>query len=394
MPQMKLSNKSARDAKCPEDESKVYFFDTQLTGFMLEVRASGGKTFYIRYRDARGIQRQFKIGTAPPITADDARKQALKILGRIAIGENPAEDRTALRAMPTLEAFVTERYLPYIKGYKRSYRADDSYLRNHILPRFGKMYLDQITRPDVIDFHHKNRASHLAIGTTNRLMILLRYIYNLALKWDVPGVTENPTNGIPLFEANNARERYLTREEVQRVCEALLTSKSPMLRYIVLMLILTGARKHEVLEAKWEDFDIDRRFWRIPMCKAGKSRVIPISDGVLDLLKIVPRIEGSAYLFANPKTLKHLTPINDSWNIVRIKAGLPEVRIHDLRHSFASFLINSGRSLYEVQQLLGHSSIRMTQRYAHLAPSTLLAASNVAAEAAGISFQLPPPIKT
>ena len=220
-------------------------------------------------------------------------------------------------------------------------------------------------------------------------MVLLRYIFNLAIKWETPGVTENPTNGIPLFEANNARERYLTREEVQRLCDALLESKSPMLRYIVLMLILTGARKHEVLEAKWEDFNFEQRFWRIPMTKAGKARVVPISDGVLDLLKVVPRIDGSAYLFANPKTLKHVSPISDSWHAVRAKAGLPDVRMHDLRHSFASFLINAGRTIYEVQQLLGHSSIKMTQRYAHLAPSTLLSAANVAAEAAGISFPTP-----
>ena len=390
MPQMQLTNKSARDANCPEGEAKVYLFDTQLTGFMLEVRASGGKTFYIRYRDARGVQRQFKIGTAPSLSADDARKQAQKLLGRIAIGDDPSEKREVLRSIPTLASFVADRYMPYIRTYKRSARADDSYLRNHILPQFGDKHLDQITKHDAIEFHHKNRASHLAIGTTNRLMILLRFIFNLAIKWEIPGITENPTNGIPLFEANNARERYLSREEVQRLCVALLESKSPMLRYIVLMLILTGARKHEVLEAKWEDFDFDRRFWRIPMTKAGKSRIVPISDGVLDLLKVVPRIAGSAYLFANPKTLKHLSPITDSWHAVRAKAGLPDVRMHDLRHSFASFLINSGRSLYEVQQLLGHSSIKMTQRYAHLAPSTLLAASNVAADAAGISFPSPP----
>ena len=389
MPQMQISNKSARDAKCPDGEAKVYFFDTQLTGFVLEVRASGGKTFYIRYRDTRGVQRQFKIGPAPALSADNARRQAQKLLGRVALGEDPAQQKEILQSVPSFDKFVTERYLPYIRSYKRSYRADDSYLRNHILPQFGQKHLDQITKHDVIEFHHKNRASHLAIGTTNRLMILLRYIFNLAIKWETPGVTENPTNGIPLFEANNARERYLTREEVQRLCDALLESKSPMLRYIVLMLILTGARKHEVLEAKWEDFNFEQRFWRIPMTKAGKARVVPISDGVLDLLKVVPRIDGSAYLFANPKTLKHLSPITDSWHAVRAKAGLPDVRMHDLRHSFASFLINAGRTIYEVQQLLGHSSIKMTQRYAHLAPSTLLSAANVAAEAAGISFPTP-----
>ena len=194
MTYLQLSAKAARDAKCPEGDAKIYYFDTQLTGFVLEVRASGGKTFYIRYRDARGVQRQFKIGTAPPLSADDARKQAQKLLTGVALGEDPAQKRDILRAVPTLEAFITDRYMPYIKGYKRSWRTDDSYLRNHILPRFGKCHLDQITKRDVIEFNHANKTSHLAIGTTNRLLILLRYIFNLAIKWDISGVSENPVS--------------------------------------------------------------------------------------------------------------------------------------------------------------------------------------------------------
>lgn len=247
--------------------------------------------------------------------------------------------------------------------------------------------MDQITKQNVVDFHNKNKASYLALGTTNRLMVLLRYVFNLAIKWDIPGITKNPTNGIPLFDANNARERYLTREEVQRLCDVLAESKSEMLHNIVLMLILTGARKHEVLEAKWPDFNLAQRFWRIPRTKSGKVRFIPLSDSVLELLNTIPRAEDSQFLFPSSKPPEHLTRLESSWNNARKKAGLDDLRIHDLRHSFASFLVNSGRTLYEVQQLLGHANMKMTQRYAHLAPSTLLAASNCAAFAAGITIQ-------
>ena len=138
-----------------------------------------------------------------------------------------------------------------------------------------------------------------------------------------------------------------------------------------------------MLDARWQDFDFERRLWRIPTTKAGKPRHVPLSDGVLSLLTTMPKNLKSDYVFANPETTKPYVSIFCSWNTARTKAGLSDVRVHDLRHSFASLLINSGRSLYEVQKLLGHTQIKTTQRYAHLAPGTLLAASNAATQAVG-----------
>lgn len=386
MPKALISTKIVRDVVCPNGKARLEYFDTKVPGFVLEVRASGGKTFYVRYRDQRGTQRQFKVGTAEILSADDARKQAQKLLARIAMGEDPREERAVLRKVPTLAAFVADRYLPYAKAHKRSWRADDSYLRHHILPDFGAKHLDQIAKHEIIEWHHKNRGSHLAVATTNRLMILLRYIYNLAIRWGVPGVAKNPTEGIPLFAVNNQRERYLSPEEAQRLCAAARDTTNAMLGYIVPMLILTGARKHEVMEAPWADFDFERRYWRIPTSKAGKARYVPLSAGALRLLEAVPRFHGCQYVFPNPETKLPYSLSCRAWRTVRKRAGLDDVRMHDLRHSFASFLVNSGRSLYEVQQILGHQSMRMTQRYAHLSQETLLSAANAAAEAAGIGF--------
>jgi integrase len=142
------------------------------------------------------------------------------------------------------------------------------------------------------------------------------------------------------------------------------------------MLILTGARKREVLDAKWEDFDLQRSQWRIPTTKAGRPRYVPISGGVVNLLACIPR-NDCPYVFANPKTGKPYVSIFNGWNTARKQAGLAEVRIHDLRHSFASFLINGGRSIYEVQRILGHTQIKTTQRYAHLSHDTLLDAADI-----------------
>jgi len=177
------------------------------------------------------------------------------------------------------------------------------------------------------------------------------------------------------MKEDSVKERFLSTEEVQRLYGVLTRSDNMMLQYIIPMLILTGARKREVLDARWEDFDYERRLWRIHTTKLGKPRFVPMSDGVMILLESLPRF-GCQWAFPNPKKLKPFVSIFHSWHSARCEAGLADVRIHDLRHSYASFLVNAGRSLYEVQRLLGHTQIKTTQRYAHLSHDTLMDATN------------------
>ena len=186
---------------------------------------------------------------------------------------------------------------------------------------------------------------------------------------------------MPLLEVNNKKERYLSHVEARRLYDALCFSENTMLKFIVPMLILTDARKREVLDAKWTDFDLERRIWRIPTTKAGKARHVPLSDGVMHLLSMMPR--DSQWVFPNLATSKPFVSVDCAWHTGRTKAGLADVRMHDLRHSFASLLINSGRTLYEVQHILGHTQVKTTQRYAHLSQDRLLAASNAATLAVG-----------
>ena len=258
-----------------------------------------------------------------------------------------------------------------------------SLLKNHLLPRFGKRYMDELTRQDIVKMHADRRAAGAAPGSANRLLIMMRYIFNLAIKWEVPGIKGNPCKGIPLYEENNKRERYLSIEEAQRLYEAVCVSENSMLRYIIAMLILTGARKREVLDAKWQDFDFNRRIWRIPMSKSGKARHVPLSDSALTLLTTMPRKPGCDWAFANPDTCKPYVSIFYAWNTARKKVGLQDVCVHSLRHTHASYLINAGRTLYEVQHILGHTQVKTTQRYAHLSQDTLLAAANAATVAVG-----------
>ena len=388
MPVVTLTANLIRTASCPPGKGKVDYFDDRRTGLLFEVRASGGKTWYLRYTDARGAQRQHRIANASDMPLDQARKAATELRGQIAQGHDPSEQKAILRSVPTFADFMAERYMPFVKGYKKSWVSDDCYTRNHLLPVFGKKHLDEITKHDVIAFHHGVKAKGLALGTANRCLILLRYAMNLAVRWEIPGITKNPTKDVPLFEDTNKKERYLTETEAQMLYCAVKASVNPMLQYIIPMLFLTGARKREVLDAKWEEFDLERRQWRVSVTKAGKPRYVPLSDGVIQLLTTMPR-EHRIWVFPNPKTLKPYVSIFCTWDTARNAAGLADVRIHDLRHSFASFLVNAGRSLYEVQKILGHTQIKTTQRYAHLSQDTLIEAANAVPFALTVPMLMP-----
>lgn len=388
MPTITLDAYAVRTATCPSDKKKLDLYDTAMPGFVLEVRPSGGRTYYLRYRDTHGKQRQHRIGDASGISFEQARNAAQIVRARAILGESPADEKKLLRTIPTLEAFASERYLPYIKGAKRSWDTDESFLRNHVLPKWGKLHLDEITQRDVIEFHHALRAKGYAPATANRAIILTRYMYNLGKKWKIPGTEQNPASGVELFEENNKRERYLTAEEVQRLVATVRNSDNSQLQYIVPLLLLLGCRKRELLDAEWSHFDLERRTWRIPISKTGKARHVPLSADVIALLGQVPRWDGCPYVLPNPETKLPYVSVYYSWHTARTRAGLPEVRMHDLRHSTASFLVNSGRSLYEVQRILGHTQIHTSQRYAHLSQATLLDAVDSLASVSGLSLSV------
>jgi len=359
--------------------------DAKVKGLQLERLRTGVGKWRFRSEDEDGRGRScITLGDAPLLSLAEARLLAEKAKKQISMGEHPAAKKALNRQVPMIYDFIHSSYLPFVEGYKRSWKCDAGLLRKHIEPIWGKRYLDQITKADVIALMAKHRTTH-APGSCNRLLILLRYVFSCSLKWETPGIKANPTAGIPLMKEDNVKERYLSTEEAQRLYEVLTRSDNVMLQYIIPMLILTGARKREVLDARWEDFDYERRLWRIHTTKLGKPRFVPMSEGVINLLGSVPRHDCD-WAFPNPKTLKPYVSIFYSWDSARSEAGLEDLRIHDLRHSFASFLVNAGRSLYEVQRLLGHTQIKTTQRYAHLSHDTLLDATNSVNTALGGMF--------
>lgn len=386
MPKLLFSKGIVESSACDKGKAKENLFDSECKGLMLEIRPTGRKTYCLRYLDSRGQQRQLKLADSRDISLSQARQLADKYRSQIAMGEDPLAKKADLKKVPKLKSFANETYLPFVETYKRSWKCDRGLLNNHVLPIFGRKYMDEITKQDIIKFIADHRTTH-APGSVNRVIILLRYMFNLAIKWETTGLTKNPTAGIPLLEENNKKERYLTSEEAQRLLVALQESCNPMLQFMIPMLILTGARKMEVFRAKWSDFNFEQRIWRIPLTKSGKCRHVPMSDGVIRLLTNIPRI--CEYVFPNPKTNEPYDSVFNSWDTARKSVGLGDVRLHDLRHSFASFLINNGRSLYEVQKILGHTQVKTTQRYAHLSQESLIAAANEASNAVPIPWAMP-----
>jgi integrase len=381
MPKQFISDLYILELKCPSERKHVEIFDSVLRGFYVDVLASGRKSFRVRFRFEKKL-RVVTLGSTTLMTADEARLLATKIIKSAKAGVDPAKEAQH-HLGPTVTEFFVEKYLPYVKSYKRSWDTDESMIRNHLVTKLGGKRMSAISPPDVAVFVEAMKAAKYAPGTCNRALVLLRYGFELALRWKVLGIESNPVKEIKNLKDDNKIERFLTQDQTVRLLAAVRQSENEMLQHIVLFLIYTGARKREVLDAKWQDIDWNQKSWRIPKTKSGKIRHVPISSGALELLgNLKLRLEVStqiavnlnAHIFANPKTGEPYVSFFFSWNAARIRAGLPDLRVHDLRHSFASFLVNAGRSLYEVQELLGHADIRTTSRYAHLSRERLFAA--------------------
>lgn len=373
-----------RAAKCEEGKSKQEYYDDTLKGYMLEVKSNNRKTFYLRITTPDGKRQSIKIADAAVLDADAARTKALKLKRAIEEGKEVILDTPEPEfTVPTMQQFYDDYYEPYVQKHIKSYETNVSVFKNHILPLFGSAALHTIKKMDILKAHNDMiHKKHLAPATANKFLIFISHAFHLAIDVELQGITDNPAKGIKPFEENNERQRFITRRESKRLMLSVNMSENHHLKYIVPMLILSGCRRGEVLKAKWRDFDELQMMWTLPVTKNGKKRIIPITSQLYEIYKQIPK-ESSVYLFASPKTKKPYISIYCSWNTARKKAGLPDVRMHDLRHSYASALVNAGRSLYEVQTLLGHSSSKMTQRYAHLSNEALMSAASCAGRLMG-----------
>lgn len=384
MPVVKLTQTIVNtELRCPNGKSRIELCDSDLAGLYIEVRATspGQGTYYLRYKDGTGKTCHQKIARTTELTLADARKHAKTLKAEIALGADPRGQAKAKQAVPTYAEFFEQHYLPHAKSHKRSWEKDEMMFRLRIKALFGHLRLNQITRQRIQTFHTDLRVEGLSASSCNHYIKLLKHSLNLAIDWSM--LDTNPAVRVPLFHEDNKMENYLNDAELERLLQVLRTDENRSVCQIVLFLLSTGARLNEALSAKWEQVDMERRVWRIlaSNAKSKKVRAVPLNDAALDILNQLDTQGEFEHLFINRQTGEPYTTISKVWGRLRSKAGLPHLRIHDLRHQYASFLVNSGQSLYTVQQILGHSDPSVTQRYAHLSTKALQEAANSASVA-------------
>ncbi len=382
MPVLKIDAAFCAIATCEPGKKKTDYYSNTQTGFGLECRPSGKKTYFQRYM-VEGKLKQKAIAAYGEVTFDQARKAGQRLRSEAVLGGDPSAKQAKKKAIPLYKE-LAEQHLTDAASYQRSYNSTRRIIHNHVLPRWGKLRLDEIKQQDVTAWLTEKRQSGLAPATVEKIRIMFSRSFELASQWQL--FDGNPVKYVSRVKFNNARERYLTSDEANALRLACECSANPQLKHIVGLLLLTGARKSELLKAKWSDIDIDKRTWTLNMTKNGRGRHVPLSQAAMEIIGQLPRYEDCPWLLPNPQTRLPFTDIKRSFMEARRLAGLNDLHIHDLRHSYASALAGSGVDLYTVGKLLGHVNVASTARYAHLANDTLMAAAEVGAAKLNVNW--------
>jgi integrase len=356
-------------------ESDYIVFDSDVGGFGVRVLPSGKKSYMIQYRTG-GRTRRLAIGKHGTVTANEARKEAMRRLGEVAKGEDPSEARNKRLRAPTVVA-LCERFMnehAYVHCKPNTARNYGLLINNHINPKLGMFKIEDIRRSDIADFHHSMKDTPYQ---ANRTLAALSKMFNLCELWGLRPDGSNPCRLVPKFK-EKAKERYLSQNELiclgEVFADAVATgSESPFVVAAYQLLLLTGCRLSEIQTLKWEYITLTHL--ELPDSKTGARR-IPCSVDAHAVLASLPRTKGNPYVIEGRYPNTHNTDLQHPWQRLRKAAGLDDVRIHDLRHTFASMAVMNGVDLLTVGKILGHTNYQTTERYAHLADETLRKASD------------------
>ena len=379
---------------CPSNKDREILWDgghkEAVRGFGIAAFRNGGKCYIAQYRKD-GRSRRTRIGEHGRLTPEQARKEARKILGLVEGGADPIAERKAARAVRTFKAVADDFLANHVRA-KRKGRTADEYARIlsvHVVPALGSKRIVDLRRADVAKLHARLAASPYQ---ANRALALVSAIWNWAARREEVAFADNPAKAIERY-AELGRERYLTSEELGRLGEALREGETTGLPYSVdetkpkakhapkadhrrvnldpfavaaiRLLILTGARLREILDAQWSQLDLERGVLFLADSKTGKKSLY-LSAAAQAVLAALPHLKGNPHIIAGALEGAPRADLNKPWRAVRNAAKLDGVRIHDLRHSFASFGAGASLGLPVIGALLGHSQPATTHRYAHL----------------------------
>jgi len=364
-------------------------WDTEVKGLIVTIFPSGRKTFSFRYYDANKKKQKIKIGIFGNITCEIAREKAKKIAGDLAHDIDPKkakqkeenDEKQSLMARDFFELFI-EKYI--MQKYKQTtIHRSIIQIRKHIIPFFSKKCIGEITKKDIIAF--VDSLNHIK-AAANSCFDLLSVAFTQAELWGYREENSNPCRRVKKYPGN-LKERFLSNEELVRLEEVLLerrytSQSSPYTLAALWMLLYTGCRESEILTLQWKDVHLEDGHIYLPDSKVGVG-AIPLNHKAKQVLCSLQKKEGNPYVFCGNIPGQHIKETKTTWRKVRELAGIPDVRLHDLRHSFASFALKKGVDLYTVSKLLGHKNIKTTTRYAHLELEHLKKATNIVAEVFG-----------
>ena len=358
------------------------FWDRDVPGFGIRVYPSGRKIYVVQSRGPDGVKR-VSLGRHGDLTPDRARRRAVATIGRIKRGEDakPAPREAVLTVADLAERYMEAHVRVNCNAHTRGiYRGS---LKNHILPALGTKAVSQVSREDAAALHYRLRATPRA---ANRALMVLSKMFSLAEAWGAAAPGSNPCRFVVRYREGR-RERFLSADEYRRVGLALrrLEARGPVAARAAAALrlaMLTGCRSGEVLKLRWEDVDRKSGELRLLDAKTG-PRMVVLTPAALRVLDGVRRVRRSPWVFPGGKPKRPLSALTGYWHAVRAEAGVDDVRIHDMRHSYASRALALGESLSMIGRLLGHTDIGSTARYAHLARD----AEKVAAARVGGSIE-------
>ncbi len=365
---IKLNKRVIDAARYERETGAHYLWDTEVAGFGLRVYPSRRKAFVVTYR-VRGKQRFLTIGRYGEFTLPQARGKAHEVLGQARKGEDPALDRQSYRRSPTMKD-LAERYMrEYCRVHNKpvTVRIQQGIWDRILVPRFGDRKVVDIDRADVQALH--TELAHTP-GMANLVRSQFSKAFNLVEIWGWRPDGSNPCRHVKLYK-NKKRERFLSETELARLSGVMAEaeraqSENGRSLAALRLLMLTGCRVSEILNLRWQDVDFEGKCLRLPDSKTG-AKVVYLNSPALQLLADLERQEGNEYAFPGRAAGRPIHSLKYPWARLRKQADLEDVRIHDLRHSFASFGVGLGLPLQRVGKLLGHTKITTTERYAHLA---------------------------
>lgn len=368
----KLTKKLIDSLRPGSSDSIVW--DNEIRGFGLKVAPSGRKTFILKYRNASGRQRKPTIGTFGAVTVDQARMIATHWMSQIAKGMDPSAEKQTLRSQLTLNQFAAS-YFGLAKKRPSTLAMERSYYGTHVEPSLGKLSIGDITQKDVQAWMNTRSKTP---GAANRTISLLSAMFNDAERLQHRPANSNPCRRIKKFPST-PKKRYLSRDELKQLERVLCEiekekSMDPSIAPAIRFALLTGARKSEFLTMKWEYVDTEDRVVRLPDSKTG-PRNLYLSERAIEILNQIPRQHNNPYVFPGKKPNDHYHNLKKPFKIVLDRAGIKDFRIHDLRHTHATWGVHAGLSTHVIAKTLGHTQSRTAERYAHVDDEPALAAA-------------------